>query len=115
MTLHVPFLVLFLACEGLLILVFLFVAPAYAKEAKVDFKSIIKGMLERIFLTICLINQLPHALTLFGTLKLATRLKRDDSQVGDGGQAFNDYYLLGNFTSVAAAIFYYKYYPCGIC
>lgn len=43
-------------------------------------------------------------LTLFSALKLATRLKQE--QVRSDNNNFNDYYLMGNLTSVMVAILY---------
>jgi hypothetical protein len=45
------------------------------------------------------------ALTFFSALKLATRLKHDESSGSDSNK-FNDYYLVGNLLSVSVALFY---------
>lgn len=111
--LHVPFYILFIAGECILGFVFLVTAKIFDKDATVDPKSILKGVVERAFLTLCLINKYPHALALFGTLKLGTRLKRIDAN-NEESKSFNDYYLLGNMVSVAAAIIYSDCYPVGI-
>lgn len=63
-----------------LVLAFLFslIAQQYYKKSEIDMKSISKGFIERLFLTIFMFNGIPHALTFFSALKLATRLKHDD-------------------------------------
>lgn len=63
-----------------------------------------KGVLERIFLAIALINNQTNALTFFSALKLATRLKHQEPENEHNG--FNDYYLIGNLASVTVAILY---------
>lgn len=113
MNIHIPFFILFPIGEAILALLFLLTAALYDKQAKIDLKSIVKGIAERGFLCICLINDYPHALTFFSALKLGTRLKRDDANAAEG-IAFNDYYLLGNIASVTAAIFYAKCWPGGL-
>jgi hypothetical protein len=69
-----------------------------------DVKSIVKGIIERVFLLIALLNNYPHALTLFSALKLGTRLKHKEPP--DEENRYNDYYLIGNLVSVAVAIWY---------
>ena len=76
-----------------------------------DLKSLIKGIIERAFLTISLQYGYPHALTVFSALKLGTRLKRDDKTEDKDIKLtskfhFNDFYLIGNFLSVTAAVIY---------
>ena len=97
----------FLIAEVLIAFGYAILAQLVYKRLGFDFSSILKGMIERGFLVICLMNGYPHGLTLFGALKLATRLKRNDEQ-DKGAKAFNDYYLLGNAISVSVAIGYVK-------
>lgn len=109
-----------ICCKILLILlleivfniIFISITPKDENKAKTDWRSILKGLLERFFLTYSLINGLPHALTLFGALKLGTRLKSADNEKTEEGRRrerqYNDYYLTGNFISVILAIFYYS-------
>ncbi|HEV7382811.1 MAG TPA: hypothetical protein VGN64_23610 [Dyadobacter sp.] len=52
-----------------------------------------------------LFNDLAAALTFFSALKLATRLKHDES-IGSDSNKSNDYYLVGNLVSVTVALFY---------
>lgn len=68
---------------------------------KIDFRSVLKGVLERIFITFTLLLGLPQALTVFAALKIATRIK-DDNKVS------NDFYLVGNLLSIIMALVYVK-------
>lgn len=101
------FMVFILSTEILLSIFYYVITPKTIRKNKIiDYKSILKGIVERIFLFVSLINNYPHALTLFGALKLATRLKRDDEQDKAKQSLYNDFYLVGNFISVMIAIFY---------
>ena len=63
--------------------------------------SLIKGWIERGFVSFGLLMDLPLVLVFFSAIKLGTRFRKDeDSQVS------NDQFLVGNLLSVAAAIFY---------
>ena len=88
------------------------ITPKEKKAKFFDYKSILKGLIERAFLTYSLISGLPHVLTLFGALKLGTRLKSADNEKTDEGRkreaVYNNYYLIGNIVSVALSIFYYN-------
>ena len=90
------------ACEVMLAFGFAAAAQVFSKRLGLDFRSIAKGILERGFLVMALLLGYPHALTFFSALKLATRLKREDKP----DENFNDYYLVGNLISVAAAMGY---------
>lgn len=72
----------------------------------IDYRALLKGVLERIFLMVSLLNNYPHALTLFGTLKLATRLKRDNEKDKTKESVYNDFYLFGNLISIIISIMY---------
>ena len=50
-------------------------------------------------------NGIPHAITFFSALKLATRLKHQETSEKDT-EKFNSYYLIGNLISVTVALFY---------
>jgi hypothetical protein len=85
-----------------LVLIFRLVARVFKQDMEINLRSFFKGIVERFFLAFALINDYPHALTLFSALKLGTRLKhQDDSSVG-----YNDFYLVGNLISVSTAIGY---------
>lgn len=103
----VYFFLVVIGCEMLLAFFYYLITPDSIRVATtIDYKSLAKGFIERIFLTVALINDYPHALTLFGTLKLATRLKRDTDSDKNKESMYNDFYLLGNFISIIASIFY---------
>lgn len=68
---------------------------------KLTTRSLLKGLLERAFLLLSLINGFPQALTVFGALKIATRLKDKDDRIT------NDYFLIGNMISLMLAIIYF--------
>lgn len=97
-----------LICIEILLGIFYFlITPKSIQSSSIiDYKSLIKGVIERMFLMISLINDYPHALTLFGTLKLATRLKRDNEKDKAKESLYNDFYLLGNFISIIISILY---------
>jgi hypothetical protein len=100
------FILLFIALELLLGFFYYRITPKSIRASELDHKSLLKGIVERFFLMVSLINNFPHALTLFGTLKLATRLKRESDNEKINESTFNDFYLIGNFISVIMAIFY---------
>ncbi len=60
-------------------------------------RSFIKGVFERVFLSLCMINQIYPLLTVYAALKLGTRL-------GNSHQVKNDYFLIGNITSILLAM-----------
>jgi hypothetical protein len=100
------FIILFIALELILGILYYYITPKSIRASELDHKSLLKGAVERLFLMISLINGFPHALTLFGTLKLATRLKREADNKKINESTFNDFYLIGNFISVIMAMFY---------
>lgn len=95
-----------------IILAFLFAATAkiFYKKIGIDFTSILKGFLERMFLMIFLINDYSSALTFYSALKLATRLRHEEKIIAGDKESkenrFNDYYLIGNLVSVSVALGY---------
>jgi hypothetical protein len=97
--------VLIIVCEIVLAFHFSLIALFYYQKKKIDFKSLFKGFAERMFLTLFLFNDLASALTFFSALKVATRLKHQESSEGESNR-FNDYYLVGNLLSVSVALFY---------
>jgi hypothetical protein len=95
---------LMLICEIILAFLFAMIAQVFYKKLGFDFKSIFKGLAERLFLSLFLFHNMLHALTFFSALKLATRLKHNESN-GEI-ESYNDYYLLGNLMSVSMALLY---------
>jgi len=68
-------LLLFVLCEAGLAYGFSKVAQVFYQRLDWDFRSVAKGVMERIFLVVCLSQGFPHGLTLFGALKLGTRIR----------------------------------------
>lgn len=62
-------------------------------------RSILKGVLERLFLVIGLILGYPQVIIAFGALKIGTRFQKNS-------RVSNDYFLIGNFISLLTAILY---------
>jgi hypothetical protein len=93
-----------LVCEIILAFLFALIAQVFYKKLGFDFKSIFKGFIERLFLTLFLFHEVLHALTFFSALKLATRLKHNE--INGEVDSYNDYYLLGNLMSVSVALLY---------
>lgn len=89
---------IFMIGELCVILVFWIVTKLFHK--RLTLSSVLRGLLERGFLYVTLINALPQSLAFFGALKIATRLK-DDNKIS------NDYFLVGNLVSVFMVIVYY--------
>lgn len=84
--------------ELVALLIFYLVTKMFKKDLTLS--SILRGALERLFIYIILLVQLPQGLAFFGALKIATRLKDDD-------KISNDYFLTGNLVSVLIVIGYY--------
>jgi len=93
-----------IVCEIILAFLFSLIAQKFYKRSQIDIKSIFKGFVERLFLTLFLFNDIPNALTFFSALKLATRLKHNEINLEI--DRYNDYYLLGNLISVAIVLLY---------
>ena len=71
---------------------------------KINLATVLKGLLERTFVAVVLILGLASALTMLGALKIATRIKDEESKVS------NDFFLMGNLISVLFGIVYYMLY-----
>lgn len=101
---------LFVVAEFIAAALYAVVAQIFLGKAGFDFRSILKGIIERFFLAVCLHLNYPHALTLFSALKLAMRLKHVEPAGSKANNPadnrFNDYYLVGNLMSVLLAILY---------
>ena len=105
---YVVLLLVFIIVEVFIAFIFAVIAQIFYHRIGLNFKAIFKGMAERLFLFIMLVNGYSQALTFFSALKLATRLKHEEPAKDLDG--FNDYYLLGNLISVAVAIGYVYVY-----
>jgi hypothetical protein len=64
-------------------------------------RSVIKGILERIFLFLALVYHIPQALIAFGALKIATRFIEDENKIS------LDYFFIGNICSLLIALIYF--------
>lgn len=65
----------------------------------------LKGILERMVISIGLLSGYVHVLTFFGALKIATGLNSRAMDKDDPGHAWNmDYFLIGNLVSALLAI-----------
>ena len=80
------------------LLIFFLITKMFKRNLTLS--SVLRGALERAFLFIILLADLPQGLAFFGALKIATRLKDDD-------KISNDYFLTGNLVSVLIVIGYY--------
>jgi hypothetical protein len=96
--------ILTIISEVILFLIFSVIAKYYYKKNEINLGSLFKGLLERLFLVLFLYNDIPHALTVFSALKIATRLKHEEAS--EETQRFNNYYLIGNLISVSSSLFY---------
>lgn len=56
------------------------------------------GIMELFFLYLCILSGVYHGFTLFGALKIGTRIKADENKVS------NDYFLIGNMISVSMVL-----------
>ncbi|UII19066.1 hypothetical protein [Fulvivirga ligni] len=92
-----------IGCEALATFIFWLLARINKKghvNNKINIGSVVKGMLERAFVTFSMVNGITQSLTLFAALKIATRIKDEENKIS------NDYYLLGNLLSITLAIIY---------
>lgn len=62
--------------------------------------SIFKGLLERFVLYFALTINLTQILIVYGAIKIGTRFEKND-------KIKNDYFLIGNFSSIFISIVYY--------
>ncbi|MHC5353061.1 hypothetical protein ACYSNX_02555 [Myroides sp. LJL115] len=62
--------------------------------------STFKGVMERLIIAICLAIGVTPILIVFGALKIGTRLKSPDDKIQ------NDYFLVGNLSSIFIAVVY---------
>jgi len=89
---------------GEIIATVLFKMIQYYLEKKVNSKidrAVIKGILERLFLFLALVHAFPQALIAFAAIKLGTRFIENENKIS------NDYFFIGNITSLLIVIFYY--------
>lgn len=89
----------FIIGEILAIAIFKLVSKALNQTKKMDRISVVKGILERLVIYVGILSGYPHILTLFGALKIGTRIKNEHP-------ISNDYYLIGNLMSVLLVLIY---------
>lgn len=102
---YILFVLAFIAEELLALLIFSYVRTYFDKkhsDKKASKLSILKGALERFIILISLYHNLPNVLTVFGALKIGTRLKEDQ-----GNRISNDYFLVGNMISLLMVLVTY--------
>lgn len=83
-----------------------FLQPDPETPPRVTATDFAKGALERLVVAYGLFLDLPHILTLFGALKLGTRLKTETET-----PQFNNFFLIGNLVSVLVAMLYATHLP----
>lgn len=98
----VLFWAIFLGGELLAYFIFLPIKKKFEgrSQRKPDLQMI-KGWLERFFLFLCLVYNLPHALIAFGAIKIGTRVNDKKNKVS------NDYFFIGNIISLILVILYF--------
>jgi hypothetical protein len=100
-------LVIFLLIEAtLFFLVFrvlarLIFSKEHERSQPLNYLDLLKGAVERFVVAFALFHGMEQILTLFGAMKLGTRLKSTDEDKG-----VNNFYLIGNMVSVLVAISY---------
>lgn len=62
--------------------------------------STFKGIMERFIIATCLVIGVTPILIVFGALKIGTRLKSPDDKIQ------NDYFLIGNLSSIFISVIY---------
>jgi len=62
--------------------------------------SVVKGIIERLFLFLALVYGLPHGLIAFGAIKIGTRIRPDE-------KISNDYFFIGNMVSLTISVVYF--------
>lgn len=88
---------------GEILATFLFKTIQLKLEGNINFKidrPVLKGILERLFLFLALIYNFPQALIAFAAIKLGTRFLEDENKIS------NDYFFIGNMTSLLLVVLY---------
>lgn len=88
---------LYLASEIAALFVFRALRKYYLGSTA-SLKPVLNGVVERLFLHLSLVAGFHHALTLFGALKVGTRIRSEESKIS------NDYFLIGNLISAGLVI-----------
>ncbi len=97
----IAFLVIFMSGE--VISFFIFKTMNFLLLNSWEFRinlSVVKGIIERLFLFLALAYGLPHALIAFGAIKIGTRIRPDE-------KISNDYFFIGNMISLTISVGYF--------
>ncbi|SFT52904.1 hypothetical protein SAMN04489724_1167 [Algoriphagus locisalis] len=103
MEIGIRFVCFYLASEVIAYIIFELVRMKYLKNNGSK-RPMWNGIIERIFIYLCLISGVYHGLTLFGALKIGTRIKADENKIS------NDYFLIGNMISVGLVLLTFQLY-----
>ena len=90
---------IFVVGELLALIIFYLITKMFKRDLTLS--GVLRGGLERAFVFVVLLINMPAGIAFFGALKIATRLKDDD-------KISNDYFLVGNLVSVLIVIGYYQ-------
>jgi hypothetical protein len=96
------FLAAFAPGELLAIFIFNMVRKKLAGKGINNSGAIFKGILERFMVVVGLAMAIQSIITLFGAIKIGTRLKDANQE-----KISNDYFLIGNFISITIALMEY--------
>jgi len=125
----VLFTAILLIGEAFAYFIFLFVKRVFENgwQRRIDLQTV-KGWLERTFLFLCLVYNLPHALIAFGAIKIGTRVndggedhnedgddkgdesdknKDEDEEDHKSPKVSSDYFFIGNIISLLLVVLYY--------
>jgi hypothetical protein len=67
-------------------------------------RAVYKGVLERLFIFLALVKGIPQSIIAFGAIKIATRFVEAEEE----NKISNDYFFIGNITSLLISIVYYS-------
>ena len=95
----VAFAIAFIAGEIISLFVFLLLRKKYEKNNPKKIASIVKGIVERFAILLGLVASIPTIIIFFSAVKLGTRLKEQQESA-----ISNDYFLIGNMTSIIIAV-----------
>jgi hypothetical protein len=97
MQISISFFLFYLGSELIAYFVFRKVRKHYLGEY-VSKRPMWNGIIERIFLYLCIFTDVYLGFILFGALKIGTRIKAEENKIS------NDYFLIGNMISVSMVL-----------
>ncbi len=79
---------------------------------RIEVHDVISGVIQRLFLFLCLSHHIYHALTFFGALKVAAHMRdRQDPQHDDKTtDRLYAYYITGNLVTAGVAVCYWRFW-----